>query len=565
MNDTGPTNHRLPKSGRLRKSMPEATNFPRRIVQVGRAHCAVNYALSNCTLVEVNGGYVIIDTLPSVRAAKEVKAEFDRRVGGELKAIIYTHSHPDHIRGTTVFHRPGVPIWAHERFRHELIQQTRLAQAHHSRGGRQFGFLLAPDQVTTNGIGPPLTFDEGPMPPLRLPTHLVHDAATMTIGGVRFELRSAPGETHDHLFIWLPDDRILIAGDNFYKGFPNLYAIRGVPARPVAGWIESLDTMRYLEPAPEHLVLGHTEPVSGVEQIHQLLTDYRDAIAFVHDSVVRMINEGKTPDEMVEHIRLPAHLQAHPYLQEVYGTVAGSIRGIYAGYLGWFDGNATTLEALPTIELAHRLVPQLGGPAQVLQLVQQALDSGDAKWAAWLCDQVLALDPKNAGARKHKARALEQMAATVFNPLMRHWYLIDAALLLGKQRPPTWPAVNVGSIEEFLIDDLLGALPVRLDPARSADVTMTVGFEFTDSGKQFTFFIRRGVGEVVNFRANDLDLLIRTTEYDFKKTVVAHEAGPLGLEFWKKVQFEVPGHPLIAPLRKLWRLKRFVSCLILHP
>src|SRR5262249_44925909 len=158
-----------------------------------------------------------------------------------------------------------------------------------------------------------------------------------------FELRAAPGETHDHLFVWLPQDRTLIAGDNLYKAFPNLAAIRGSSPRPVEAWMRSLDTMRYLRPAPENLILGHTDPVRGANVIRDLLTTYRDAIAFVHHSVIRMTNQGHTPEEMVRAIRLPEHLRTHPYLAEVYGTVVGCIRGLYAGYIGWFDGNATNL------------------------------------------------------------------------------------------------------------------------------------------------------------------------------------------------------------------------------
>jgi glyoxylase-like metal-dependent hydrolase (beta-lactamase superfamily II) len=51
------------------------------------------------------------------------------------------------------------------------------------------------------------------------------------VGGVRIELVEAHGETHDQLFVWLPDKSVLLPGDNYYHSFPNLYSIRGTSPR----------------------------------------------------------------------------------------------------------------------------------------------------------------------------------------------------------------------------------------------------------------------------------------------------------------------------------------------
>jgi hypothetical protein len=59
----------------------------------------------------------------------------------------------------------------------------------------------------------------------------------------------------------------------------------------------------------------------GEEAIYTALTDYRDAIQFVHDQTVRLMNTGLPLDEIVERVRLPAHLADKPYLREYYGHV----------------------------------------------------------------------------------------------------------------------------------------------------------------------------------------------------------------------------------------------------
>ena len=535
--------------------------FAPRVVQVGRAFCAIDYAMSNCTAVQAEGGYVLIDTGPGVVAGAAIRAALEKHVRGDLLGIIYTHAHGDHTLGGAAFWRPGVPVWAHERFHDEMRVSRKFTQAMLDRGSRQFGTRLPPEVATTTGIGPALRFDRGALPPVVPPTHTFRDALDFEIGGVRFELRAAPGETHDHLFVWLPQERTLLAGDNIYKAFPNLAALRGSTPRPVEGWVRSLDQMRYLDPAPENLILGHTEPVRGADAIRDLLTAYRDAISFVHNSVVRLTNQGFTPDEMVRAIRLPAHLRDHPYLAEVYGTLATSIRGVYAAYIGWFDGNATNIDPLPPPELAARLLPRLGGRAGVLALLRGTTTT-DPRWAAWLADLLLAANPRDGEARTLKAAALTALASATGNPLNRHWYLTDAAVLTGTLPTTEKMALDDRSVEPVPIEDILAQIPYRLLPDRAAEVTMTVGYDFPDTGKQFTLYIRRGVAELVPFLAASPDLVMRATESDFKRAFVSRTLSPFRREFWRKVTFEVPGGGRLAPLRAVRQLLRLNRCVL---
>ncbi|WP_319946021.1 alkyl sulfatase dimerization domain-containing protein [Mesorhizobium sp. AR07] len=86
------------------------------------------------------------------------------------------------------------------------------------------------------------------------------------------------------------------------------------------------------------------------------LTDYRDGIKTVLDQALAGIKQGKTPDELVQEVKLPTELANSPYLQEYYGSVAWAVRGIYADYVGWFDGNATSLYPLPPTERARKML-----------------------------------------------------------------------------------------------------------------------------------------------------------------------------------------------------------------
>ena len=55
----------------------------------------------------------------------------------------------------------------------------------------------------------------------------------------------------------------------------------------------------------------------------------RDAIQFVHDQTVRLMNKGLAPREIAARVKLPPHLATHPYLIEYYGTVEWSGTGCH--------------------------------------------------------------------------------------------------------------------------------------------------------------------------------------------------------------------------------------------
>ena len=526
--------------------------FEPKIYEHGPAFSAVNYGIANCAAVAVKGGYVVIDTTSSVAEAIPIREALEHAMGRtRVSGIVYTHGHWDHARGTPAFWTEGVPIWATNEFVEHLRCEGRTPNAHYERGAKQFGYGLPDDQVPSNGIGPALRIRDKVVAPLKMPTNTFQGQTTFNAGGTDFVLQSAPGETIDQLFVWVPKLRTLHVGDNLYRAFPNLYAIRGVPPRPVEQWIQSLDAMRRLVPRPEFMMLGHTEPIYGADAIYEVLTDYRDAIAFVHDSVLRLMEAGRTPDEMVEEIQLPRRFRDHPYLVQQYGTLKSAIRGIYAGYWGWFDGRANSLNPLTQVELAERIIPAMGGRNNVVEMIGKAMESNDYRWALWLADHSLAVK-NDRSVRGLKVQTLEQMAQRTSNPLMRCWYLSEAAQSSGQWRKRTMPKIAFDSIAEMPIEQMIEAMPRRLN-RRSRRRTLSFAFRFIDSGKDFTFHIRRGVGEVVHRIEGEPYLTIETTEADFKALGV-NELKPIQPSFYKRIGLQIPDNKFPSPVRKLFRL-----------
>jgi alkyl sulfatase BDS1-like metallo-beta-lactamase superfamily hydrolase len=397
-------------------------------------YVAVGYSMANVTLIVGDGGAIIVDTTSKLDDAQAVKAEFAKISRAPVHAIIYTHSHPDHTGGASVFAGTDRPeIYAHRLF---VDRAPDLGRAGRD-GGDQFGSTL-PDALYINaGTGPefgrpsgPAAMRTGPLPPTRT---FSGNRLSLAIAGVRMDLLHTPGETNDGLSVWLPGKRVLLTGDLFLKAFPNLYAIRGAAPRPVRQWADSLTTLIAL--GAEHVVPGHTRPVSGEANAREALTAYRDGITSVFDQTLEGIKKGERPDELVARVKLPPHLADSPYLQEYYGAVEWSVRAIYSDHLGWFDGNATRLFPMPETDRAQKIVALAGGAPRVIASARDALATGEFRWAAELADFVLAVDAANVDAKRLKAQALTELGERQTSANARNYYLSVAQYLL-RDLPP---------------------------------------------------------------------------------------------------------------------------------
>ena len=413
------------------------SEFDQAIIEVAEGvYTGVGFGVSPSSMIVGETGIVIVDTQIDVPAARGALAAFREITDLPVAAIVLTHGHADHTGGVSVFAAGGTPeIWAGPDFGHETRWGTDAGlTVQRLRGARQAGFLLPPGQRINNGVArayrPEL---RGPASrPGVTPTHFVTEPRRrVNVAGVRLELVAAPGETSDQLFVWYPDREVLFAGDNFYKSWPNLYAIRGTGYRDVRAWTATLDAM--LAENPAHLVGGHTRPVLGRERVREVLTSYRDAIRSVFEQTIAGMNRGLTPDQLVEVVKVPPELAELDYLRPYYGNPTWAVRSIFSGYLGWFDGNPTSLFPLSPAEEAAR-VAELAGGAEVLRERAAAALATDPQWTAELCDRLLALDPQDADAMELKADALEALARPLLTATGRNYYLTVAMQLRARAR-----------------------------------------------------------------------------------------------------------------------------------
>lgn len=414
------------------------TAFPKQIIQItDRVRIAVGWGHSNCIIIEGDTSLILIDTLDSDARAARLRDELARLTDKPVKTIIYTHGHPDHRGGSGTFEDTVGEIIAFAPKKPVLKGTERINPVLNKRTFRQFGYGLTDEELITQGLG----IREGHaigdgaycfLPPTTLYTE---DAVTRTIDGITIEMVSAVGETDDQIFLWLPKERILCCGDNYYGCWPNLYAIRGGQYRDIAAWTDSLDhIMTY--PA-EALLPGHMLPILGSDRIKEVLGNFKDAIRYVLDETLTCISQGLSQDEAAARVILPEKYGDLPYLQEYYGTVQWSVRAIYQGYIGWFDGNPTNLNRTAPGEYSRNMIELAGGEEAVCQAAKKALSESKFQWSAELCDLLLTAedsvtpDSKEI-ARCTKAKCLKELARLETSANGRHYYLSCAKELEAK-------------------------------------------------------------------------------------------------------------------------------------
>ncbi len=483
--------------------------FKKGVEKVGdNIFVAIGYGIANSIMIEGDDGVIIVDTMTTTEEAARVLAEFRKITAKPVKAIIYTHSHPDHVFGAEVFVAAGSrpEIYAHETTEGNVKRLfTETGPIIGSRSLRMYGSFLTPGQVPNVGIGPLV----GMKPDSKLgfvrPTRTFRETLEAEAAGVPFKLIFAPGETDDQIVVWLPKQKALIPADDFYWAFPNLYTIRGTTFRSLKQWYQSLDKMRDLN--PEYLVPCHTRPISGAKQIQEILTNYRDAIQYVHDQAIRGMNAGLTPDELAEQIKLPPHLAAAPYLQPFYGKVSWSVRSMFAGNLGWFDGDAATLQPLTRKERARLVARLAGGEKELLRHARDLLREKEFQAALELAGHLIQLNPGNAEAKDVRVKVLSALGEREENPNARHYYLTEALEIrdgfvsLSKAKPSS------GALQAIPLQSFFDLMAVNLDPKASAEVNQVVGMIFPDTREAFTIQVRHGVAEIRPRLPQDLDRL----------------------------------------------------------
>lgn len=208
------------------------------------------------------GGVVAIDACSTERRTLAFREAIKRVTAAPVRTLLNTHCHADHTNGNVFF--PEATVVAHERTRLELLASPPL---------ELYGQVFeVPDWGAVRRVAPFLTY---------------RDAVTIHAGELRCEVRyvGQPAHTGADSVVWIPERRVLFAGDLvFHGGTP--FVLMG----SVAGTIAASEDLKRL--GAETVVPGHGD-LCGPDWFDQTIAYLR----FVQQLAHQATDAGLTPLE----------------------------------------------------------------------------------------------------------------------------------------------------------------------------------------------------------------------------------------------------------------------------
>ena len=250
-----------------------------------------SWFLNNAGCIVGDKTVTVIDSTGTEARARAWHAAIRQVTQKSVSTLIDTHAHGDHTYGNFMF--ADSAIIASEACREEVIAGGLGAQ-------RLFDMV---DFGTTPVTPPTVTF---------------RDTLSVYVDDLRIELMfMAPAHTATDIVAWIPDRKLLFAGDLIFNG-GTPFALAG----SIGGWLAALERLETL--GAETIVPGHGA-VSGPEVIQ----DVRDYLLFVQEAAKRGFAAGTPPLELAQSLDLGKFDSLHdkerlvPNLHRAYSELRG--------------------------------------------------------------------------------------------------------------------------------------------------------------------------------------------------------------------------------------------------
>ncbi len=504
---------------------------PDRIYQVR------GFDLANISFIRSDSGWIVFDPLTAKETAAAALALVTEHLGARpVVAVVYSHSHGDHFGGAhgvvdaADVASGKIPVIAPVGFlEHAVAENVYAGTAMNRRMFYQYGSLLdrSPfghvDQAIGKGVA------AGTAGLIAPTVEIVDDVEELTVDGVRMVFQNTPGtEAPAEMNTWFPEWNAFWAAENIVATIHNIYTLRGALVRDALEWSRQINKALYLfGHQAEVMFSSHSWPRWGNGRIQEVMRTQRDAYAHLNNGVLHLANQGVTINEIHNVYRVPDSLARQWAARSYHGSVAHNSRAVVNRYLGYWDGNPTTLMPLSPSDSAPLYVEMMGGAEPILERGRSLLDRGDYLLATEILDKLVHAEPDNAAARELLADAFEQIGYQQESPSVRNSFLAAALELRsgipsGAAPSSTGPdLVRALSTSQFL--DFLG---IRLDPERAQGLAFSVNLTTPDTGERFVVELSNStLTNLPGFTADDPDLSLVVNRSDLELAMTG--AAPL--------------------------------------
>ena len=260
--------------------MPFAGKFAFAQVGFADAELSIEHVAGNVYMIQRPGGggnigafigpegVLLVDAL-FAPMSDQVVAAVGEVTDNEIRFLINTHIHGDHVGGNANLAAMGVLIFAHENTRVKFLEE----RSHFPRNGGSF----APQQ-----------------PVAARPVVTYNDSISFHLNGEEIRAFLAPpSHTDGDTFVYFPESDVLHLGDVFRTtSFPIVDKFNGGTLR---GTIAALDMAIDMAGPETRVIPGHGLEVVGRAE----MVEFRDMILDIRDRVYAMIRQGMHLDEIM--------------------------------------------------------------------------------------------------------------------------------------------------------------------------------------------------------------------------------------------------------------------------
>jgi glyoxylase-like metal-dependent hydrolase (beta-lactamase superfamily II) len=339
------------------------TFAPRRIAAIvpGRVYVLTGFEFTEYYFVVSDDRRELIGIDAGTRpdSAKAAYEALRAQVSGlpPLTAIFVTHAHWDHVGGHSYFRslNPRPRFYARDNYQEEL---TREVDAPGTFDKPFFGERFSLENVRS--FKPDIT---------------IATRTELRVGGTRIELIPIRGgETHDAMFVHLPDQGVMFVGDFImpYLGAPF------VEEGDFQGLLDAIDIL--VKAHPMYLLHGH-EPLTRNFTSASMLALLKTNLVWLRDQILSAIRRGSERGAIHQaNLIPPGLLKEQPDVYQPYLIMREHvIDRLYDQNVGYWQPDLQGLEHLTSADRAALLVDYLGvTEGQFVKAVERLV--ADAKY-----------------------------------------------------------------------------------------------------------------------------------------------------------------------------------------
>jgi alkyl sulfatase BDS1-like metallo-beta-lactamase superfamily hydrolase len=479
-----------------------------------------------------NMGWIIFDPLTAAETARAALKFINEQLGKRpVVAVVYSHSHGDHfggVRGVVDEEdvRSGkVKVIAPIGFMdHAVAENVYAGNAMSRRLFYQYGVLMpaSPFGHVDQSIGKNVA--AGNLGLIEPNVIIEKNIEELTVDGVKMIFQNTPGtEAPAEMNTYFPDMKAFWAAENITGTIHNIYTLRGALVRDALEWSKQVNNALYLfGQETEVMFASHSWPRWGNDRVQEVMRGQRDMYAHLNNQVLHLTNQGVTINQIHNVYEVPKSQQEQWYARGYHGSFEHNSRAVINRFIGYWDGNPTTLIPLSPEDSASLYVEMMGGAKKIIAKGRELYNQGKYRHAQEILNKLVYAEPQNQEAKDLLADNFEQFGFQQESPSVRNSFLAAALELRSGIPEGASPKAGGPDLVRAMTTDLfLEFLGIRMDAKKAEGMKFKINFITPDNGEKFVVEMSNAaLTNIKGFQADDADLTVTINRSDLETVMM---------------------------------------------